>query len=204
MIALALQHNSLEVFQYIVSLQPVVTSVRLVAHPVSLNWRQKYGDAISKVSHIDTAFEHAQPWEVRSYTREEFLLLRLADIQDKRGKYVWSVCSKVVCENGEERHVPMMNFHPETVSLDVLTSITKRICLGYEGAMLHSGRYFHYYGNSLLSERQWIEFMADFLMPCVAVSPRYIGQRLFDGYCTLRLTTDGRYKTKIPEVIALI
>ena len=98
----------------------------------------------------------------------------------------------------------MMNFHTVDISLDKIKTVTKHICPNYDGVILSSGRFFHYYGNKLLTEDEWLKFMADFLMPCVLVSPRYIGHRLFDKYCTLRLTADKTYKTKIPEVIDVV
>lgn len=39
------------------------------------------------------------------------------------------------------------------------------------------------------------------IMPCVLVSPRYIGHALNDGYCSLRLTADSTFKPKIPTVV---
>ena len=98
----------------------------------------------------------------------------------------------------------MMNFHPDNVSLDAINESLKIICPNSKGVILETGRFFHYYGMSLLSEEKWLQFMAEFLMPCVVVSPRYVGHSLYDGYCSLRLTTDTKYKTKIPEVIAII
>ncbi len=117
---------------------------------------------------------------------------------------MWSFCSKVECKGGKYKHIPMMNFHPDNVSLDAINESLKIICPNSKGVILETGRFFHYYGMSLLSEEKWLQFMAEFLMPCVVVSPRYVGHSLYDGYCSLRLTTDTKYKTKIPEVIAII
>lgn len=98
----------------------------------------------------------------------------------------------------------MMNFHPDAASQDDVTQALQYICRGKQGALLESGRYLHYYGDFLLNEQEWPKFMAEFLMPCTLVSPRYIGHRLYDGYCTLRLTADKTSKPKIPEVVRII
>ena len=98
----------------------------------------------------------------------------------------------------------MMNFHPENISTNEIIKILKHICKEKHGVFLKSGRYYHYYGNFLLSEKQWENFVTEFLMPTILVSPRYIGHRLNNGYCTLRLTTDKKYKPKIPRAIKII
>ena len=73
-----------------------------------------------------------------------------------------------------------------------------------KGVLLDSGRFQHYYGDFLLDENEWIQFMAEFLMPTFLVSPRYIGHRLYDHYCTLRLTSNNQYKPKVPEVVEIL
>ena len=98
----------------------------------------------------------------------------------------------------------MMNFHPDNVPNDIIEKALSYICKSKKGVLLDSGRFFHYYGDFLLNEKEWIKFMAEFLMPCVIVSPRYIGHRLYYGDCTLRLTADSKYKPKIPTVIKIL
>ena len=82
--------------------------------------------------------------------------------------------------------------------------LQKKITDNREGVFLDSGRYFHYFGNFVLSNEEWSQFNGAFLMPCILVSPRYIGHRLINGYNTLRLTNDNAFKTKIPEVVEII
>ena len=99
----------------------------------------------------------------------------------------------------------MMNFHPEEgVGLDDVKKVLGHICSDKRGVLLDSGRYYHHYGDFLLEEDEWIQFMADFLIPSILVSPRYVGHRLHEGFCSLRLTADGEYKPKIPEVIEIL
>mgnify|MGYP004190599807 FL=1 len=96
-----------------------------------------------------------------------------------------------------------MNFHPENIAREDIKKAINYISHGHNGVLLDSGRYQHYYGNFLLNESEWKKFISEFLMPTVLVSPRYIGHRLYDGYCALRLTADDKYKTKIPEVVEI-
>ena len=97
-----------------------------------------------------------------------------------------------------------MNFHPECGTTADIKRVVKLICGNNNGVLLESGRFYHYYGNYLLNQNEWTKFLANFLMPCIFVSPRYIGNRLYDGYCTLRLTAEQKYKPKIPQVIEIL
>lgn len=118
---------------------------------------------------------------------------------------VWSVNSKV--RYGDKqftdfKHVPMMNFHfEEGADINFAIKAVEKICGDMSGVLLESGRFFHYYGNALLHHEEWLHFLGQFLMPCVLVSPRYIGHALNDGYFSLRLTADNIFKPKIPTVI---
>jgi len=196
--------SPLDVCKVIVANHPEITSVRLIAHTVGINWRQKYPSNSEKLSHLNTSFEHPKPIKTKTYLRDAFLQLELLDLGKIVGHEVWSMTSLVSCTDGESRHIPMMNFHPIDASLGDIKKTLAHICRNYRGAILDSGRYFHYYGDVLLSQEEWLKFMADFLMPCIIVSPRYIGHRLYDGYCTLRLTTEQTYKVKVPRVIELV
>ncbi len=196
--------NSLEVCKIIVNNQPNISSVKFVSHKVGHNWRQVHLDHSSKVRNLKDAFKHEKPKKEISYTRNQFLHLQLKQLEKSQGKKVWSFVSKVQCNNGSSMHIPMMNFHPAVSGLEFIKEAVNHICGGNRGCILNSGRFFHYYGDFLLGEKAWIKFMAEFLMPCILVSPRYVGHRLHDGYCTLRLTAQKTYKPKIPEVIEVL
>lgn len=204
MLNFSLNQNSLEVAQTIIENHREIISIKLISHKVETNWRQLYKSTEDKVLNLNRSFIHTLPIQQKIYKREEFIKLKLNDLNKLGDSQVWSLCSKVECEDGEYKHIPMMNFHPEGISLEIIKQSIKHIYPNKNGVILHSGRFFHYYGNFLLSENEWIKFMAAFLMPCVLVSSRYIGHRLHDGYCSLRLTTDTKYKTKIPEVILVL
>jgi hypothetical protein len=201
MIDFKLKQTSLEVVQNILENNEEVISIEVISHKVGINWRQLHGSEQDKIQNINHAFDHPKPCKRKIYSREEFLGLTLNSLEKIAADEVWSVCSRVKCFGGKYKHIPMMNFHLEDVSLDVVKKSLKYILPTTRGVILESGRFFHYYGASLLSENEWRKFMAEFLMPCVLVSPRYIGHRLYAGYCSLRLTTDITYKTKVPEVV---
>lgn len=199
-----LKQNSLEVVQTIIENNKEIVSINLISHKVEINWRQLYKNEDDKIQHLEYAFNHTKPLKQEVYTREKFLSLTLDKLEKLANDEVWSVCSRVKCENGEYKHMSMMNFHPENISVGTIIESLKYILPNSKGAILESGRFFHYYGLTLLSEDEWKKLLAQFLMPCILVSPRYIGHRLYDGYCSLRLTTDIKYKTKIPKVVIIV
>lgn len=196
--------NSLEVCKVIVNNHPNIFSVKLLSHKVRDNWRQVYLDHSAKLQNLKDSFEHEKPEREISYNRERFLNLKLDQLEKVPNDQVWSFVSKVLCDDNTFRHISMMNFHPENVGMEAVRETVKHICGARSGCILDSGRFFHYYGDFLLDESDWLKFMAEFLMPCILVSPRYIGHRLHDGYCTLRLTTEKSYKPKLPEVIEVL
>ena len=152
------------------------------------------------------SFDHGGITNVYNLDRDVYLNLDLSRFTKDFSEYeVLSFCSKVKLKDGSLRHIAMMNFHPEeNVDLTHIRRAIQYICGSREGVLLDSGRYYHYWGNFLLSEIEWMKFLGDFLMPTVIVSPRYIGHQLFNGSCTLRLTSDLTYKPQVPTVIETI
>lgn len=198
-----LGQSSLDVCKTIVSHQPEISGIRLISHRAEINWRQRYQTTDERMRNMLEGFEHPGPIAERELTREGFTQLTIDELGDLEDGQVWSVISKVKCYDGKSRHIPMMNFHPKN-GLEGIRKAIGIICRDNRGVLLDSGRFQHYYGDFLLEEGQWTRFMAEFLMPTILVSPRYVGHRLYQGFCTLRLTSDSTYKPKTPEVIEII
>jgi hypothetical protein len=198
--------NSLEVCKIIVQQHREISEIKLIAHKAGYNWRQIYQTPRQKLEKIKESFDFSDAVSKRLYSREEFIILTLTDLPKLEKHQVWSIVSKVKCSDNTYKHISMMNFHPEdkVISQKEIIIAIKHISGNQNGVLLDSGRFFHYYGNFLINEKEWIKLMVSFLMPCIFVSPRYIGYVLHRGYCTLRLTADDKYKIKIPEVIEVI
>ena len=199
-----LGQTALDVCKVIIDHQPDISIVRLITHEVDTNWRQRYQTTSEKLEYLLDGFEHSRPIKDKNYSREEFIQLDSNDLYNLGENQVWSITSKIQTSDGKTKHLPMMNFHPEDGSEKDIKKALEYICGNKRGVLLDSGRFQHYYSDFLLNENEWVQFMAEFLMPTVLVSPRYIGHRLYDGYCTLRLTADGQYKPKIPEVVEIL
>lgn len=196
--------NALDVCKVIVDHNPDISILCLASHEVVENWGQCYKTKAEKLDNIVESFEHPKSISIESYSRDQFSHLQLEELYNLEENQVWSINSKIISLDGQFKHIPMMNFHSNGVSLEHLKKAINYIAEDKPGVILETERFHHYYGDFLLDELKWIEFMAEFLMPCTLVSQRYIGHRLYDGYCSLRLTTDDKYKPEIPKVIEIM
>jgi hypothetical protein len=114
------------------------------------------------------------------------------------------VSSQVKLANGRSIHLPMMDFacYDSIGDLKKVVFAISAMGLG-RGVVLSSGNSFHYYGYSHLSMDQWIQFLGKCLLLVPITDARYIGHRMIDGGCTLRLSA-GRQSGRGPEVAAMI
>lgn len=199
--------NCIDVLRKIIlTLSLQSTRFMLFEHFVGVNWRVRYLSTHEKAKHlIEGLVQHSpyQQWELsgkeilsQTFDPGNFVSMR---------NHVVSISSKIACTDGTHKHLAIMNLHPENVLdykdiVKIVEAVTNRI----PGYILKSGRYYHFYGVALLEEQEWIRFMAQFLMPTVIVSPRFIGHCLYRGYVALRLSTDKQYKPLLPEVCGKI
>lgn len=190
-----------EVCKVIVSDNPVET-ITLVKHKVGLNWTQKYTTPEMRRKHLLEAYA-VRPMREYRFSKREFLNGDYGEICRRLdGDDVLSVVSRVEAAKGSHMHIPLMNFHPEgSFGLKEIKKALARACPRKHGALLKSGRFYHYYGDFLMSQREWEAFLGLFLIPVHLVHPSYIGHGLKYGYNTLRLTSGKTYKTKTPTVV---
>ncbi len=99
-----------------------------------------------------------------------------------------AVCSKVRLLTGESMHVPMMDFSCPCSDGNARAVAKMLKIIGQdEGILVESGRSYHFYGISLLTQERWIDFMAKAMLFAPFVDPRYVAHRLADGQCRLRI-----------------
>ncbi|MFA5230084.1 MAG: hypothetical protein WC422_01390 [Candidatus Paceibacterota bacterium] len=103
---------------------------------------------------IKSAMLHQKPIYIKVLKREQFLKLELSELKKLKSNTVWSISSKVICTNGKQYYIPMMNFHQNKKNISDIKVLMKIVCKKYKGAILDSGRYFHYYGDALLTEKE--------------------------------------------------
>ena len=198
--------SALDVCKTIVASQPI-EELKIISHEVGFNWSQKYLTEEERRENFIEAYIYDTPPKSTSYfSKKEFLKTSLDDMTKNNDPYdVISFVSAVETTDKKSLHIPMMNFHPESgFGLDEIRKALKYVTGNKDGVILESGRFYHYYGDFLLDQREWEKFMGKFLIPFNLVHPGYVGYRLQYGYSTLRLSSDKKFKTKKPEVIEVL
>lgn len=100
-------------------------------------------------------------------------------------------------------HLPLMDFSclPVPENIEKIKDFLHSIFI-YQGAILFSGRSYHFYGFQLISEGGWLDFLGSCLLSELA-DPRYIGHRLKDSCGVLRISAGGIRPT-IPKIVAIL
>lgn len=117
--------------------------------------------------------------------------------------YVVGFYSRVLIGN-KYFHFPMIDFSNSIVK-DLNLNGIKEVLLKLgekDGFIVNSGRSFHYYGNRLMTNQEW----KNFLESCQnhpEIGLKYISRQLGDGGCVLRLTTSAK-KPVEPLVISAL
>ena len=103
-------------------------------------------------------------------------------------------------------HIPMLDLHINSThgrrALNLLVEALLKIG-ETDGAILESGKSFHYYGLRLMSEWQWRRFMSACLLLGPLADVRYIGHRLLAGKAALRLNKAPHKETE-PIIVACL
>lgn len=114
--------------------------------------------------------------------------------------------SKILATNGVYKHIPMIDMSTgSTAQLAKLKPFLGEDTF-HDFKWFKSGRSFHGYGNILLSEKEWVEFMGKLLLAnqkglAPTVDPRWVGHRLIAGYSALRWTKNTNYYLSLPNSI---
>lgn len=117
---------------------------------------------------------------------------------------VLAMSSRCMANDGSERFLPMLDFQcqPDAYFLAALQFGLKKIAPG-GGALVDSGRSFHFYGFRDMTKSQWREFMYRALLLAPLTDARYVAHRLIDGYAALRITSSP-LKPTIPTIAAYV
>lgn len=143
-------------------------------------------------------------------SREKITAANLLEkISSLNGDSALSVLSKVKHKK-KILHIPMMDFSDrdhsgKKVNLEKHLSDIIRFLeeAGYnKGVVLFSGKSFHYYGTSLMTEERWRSFLANCSLSGLA-DERYIAHRYKDGCGILRISACS-LKPKVPRVVAVL
>lgn len=121
--------------------------------------------------------------------------------------------SKVQLNSCEYAHIPLMDFNIPKNQQN-LNKVQERLKhIGFSnGWILETGKSYHYWGNYILTEKEWVDFMGRCLLTSIVhtrqnieevADSRYIGHSLRRGFNTLRITTRAD-KTFVPTVVAFL
>jgi|SRR5882724_4190109 len=123
-----------------------------------------------------------------SITNEEFVMHGAGSIikslEDDEGL---AICSRVRVRNGYSAHLPMLDFacKPTKANCGAVEYMLRAI--DQSGIVLNSGDSYHFIGISLLTADEWLRFMGQSLLLTPLIDARYMGHRLYDGECYLRV-----------------
>jgi hypothetical protein len=118
--------------------------------------------------------------------------------------WVLALCSTCKMADGALRHIPMMDFRcaPGPLNLE-RTKVALKELGQSRGAILESGRSYHFYGFDLQTRDEWIEFAARCLLLAPFTDARYIAHRIIEGMFVLRISSSER-KPSVPFVAAIL
>ncbi len=116
--------------------------------------------------------------------------------------YYLGIMSNVKEYKGDDRQIPMMDFECDANDEHKARVIYFLAKLDLHGALLESGRSYHFYGSKLLSDHEWRKFLGQCLLFKGFTDSRYIGHRLINGSCALRVSS-GKLRPNIPTCVAV-
>ncbi|WP_311755490.1 primase 1D-like protein [Proteus terrae] len=117
--------------------------------------------------------------------------------------YELALHSKIIINN-KIFHLPMIDLGLKS-SISVASEPIKELCrywnIGFN--IYESGRSFHAYGNRLLTQEEWLQFMGSLLLlnkpsGYKLVDERWIGHRIMAGYSALRWSKNTSHYKKYP------
>lgn len=112
------------------------------------------------------------------------------------------LCSRMEMRNGTSKHALLMDFRCDKSagSLQDIEDACRHI--GYAGWLLESHGSYHFYGDDLVDEDQWLSFMGRWLLLEQLSDVRFIGHCIIERVSCLRLTGDEAWRE--PRVAARV
>jgi hypothetical protein len=164
-----------------------VQYIRLRSFPT-----QRKDQRSSNQTTLDRALRHERGpeflWEVPPDLAAVNLMNQLTQISPNRDMV--GLCSRMELRNGTSKHALLMDFRCKRspASLRDLQDACSRI--GYSGWLLESHESYHFYGDDLVDEVEWLGFMGRWLLLEHFSDVRFIGHCVIERVSCLRLTGD--------------
>lgn len=183
-----------------------IFSISIVVYPPSQNWSERSSKNSIKNTQRHIPGEHLL--EVSTNEISPSLLSSLkSKTEEEEAIGLLSRVSILLNSPGSfrELHIPMIDFSCRISARNQKMIKQSMKEVGEEkGAILESGRSYHYYGLSLMTEEDWHRFLGKcLLLPDNIIDSRYIGHSLLEGCCCLRISTTN-LRDKIPRTVAVL
>lgn len=148
----------------------------------------------------DLIEEYERRRTVGAKTFSEDLQRLKSDLKDDQ---VLAACSICKTASGDEVHIPMMDFACDISvgNLELIKFLLGK--MGLAGAILESGKSYHYYGFDVVSGEEWLSMMARFILAAPLTDVRYIAHRILGRTAVLRMTSTAK-KPQVPFVKAIV
>lgn len=108
-------------------------------------------------------------------------------IESLRDDEALAISSRVRVRNGYSAHLPMLDFDCKPTHANRAAVEHMLRAIDQPGIILNSGNSYHFMGISLLTADEWLRFMGQSLLLTPLIDARYLGHRLYDGECYLRV-----------------
>jgi hypothetical protein len=101
--------------------------------------------------------------------------------------------SRVTTTRGETRHIPMLDFSSKSNIPGAEASVRSAVrALDQDGLLVSSGRSYHFFGDVLLAENDFRDFLARALLLAPITDDRWIAHQLISGFSCLRVSDSDK------------
>jgi hypothetical protein len=90
--------------------------------------------------------------------------------------------------NGNTQHALLMDFRIAKSSESLLQVVAACEGIGRAGWLLETTHSYHFYGDELVDEREWLRFMGRWLLLESVADVRFVGHCIIEWISCLRLT----------------
>lgn len=101
---------------------------------------------------------------------------------------VAALSSRVTSHTGTVGHIPMVDLRIRHSSTATATAVEVFRTLGVSGTLFQTENSYHFYGEEVLSQDEFITFLARTALFSPVVDQRWIAHQLIDRHCALRVS----------------
>ena len=152
----------------------------------------KNGERLDKKIMRNALF-HNKNMKYIHYTRSEFIDFISHDVDGDI-----AINSKVILEDGTERHIPMLDFKIKSNEGNLQTVKDVLSVLDLKGCILDSGKSYHFVGYELKTESELIDMLSYFILLQPISDKAWATHQILERSASLRLS---RKYGKYPKII---